>query len=56
LELAEHPREDTGKPEMLKGDMSGFWSRRINREHRLIYSIDDNIVTVSVVSAKGHYD
>ena len=56
LELAEHPREGTGKPEMLKGNLSGFWSRRINREHRLIYSIDDNIVTVRVVSAKGHYD
>ena len=55
LELAEHPREGTGKPEMLKGNLSGFWSRRINREHRLVYSIDDNIVTVSIVSAKGHY-
>jgi len=56
LELAAHPREGTGKPEMLKGNLSGFWSRRINREHRLIYSIDDYVVTVCVVSAKGHYD
>ena len=55
-ELEKHPREGTGKPEMLKGNLSGFWSRRINREHRLIYSIDDNIVTVRVVSTKGHYD
>ncbi len=54
-ELAAHPREGTGQPEMLKGNLSGYWSRRINREHRLIYSIDDNIVTVSIISAKGHY-
>ena len=55
-ELEEHPREGTGKPEMLKGNLSGFWSRRINHEHRLVYSIEDNIVTVTVVSAKGHYE
>jgi toxin YoeB len=55
-ELAEHPREGTGKPEMLKGDLAGYWSRRINHEHRLVYSIDDDIVTVCVVSAKGHYE
>ncbi len=56
LELAEHPREGTGKPERLKGDLSGYWSRRINREHRLLYSIDDTVVTVAVISAKGHYE
>jgi toxin YoeB len=56
LELAEHPREGTGKPEMLKGDLAGYWSRRINQEHRLVYSIEDETVTVSVVSAKGHYE
>jgi toxin YoeB len=56
LELAEHPCEGTGKPEMLKGTLTGYWSRRINREHRLVYSIDDASVTVCVVSAKGHYE
>jgi len=56
LELANHPREGTGKPEKLKGDLSGYWSRRINREHRLVYSIEDNIITVTVISAKGHYE
>jgi len=56
LELEEHPREGTGKPEMLKGNLAGYWSRRINREHRLVYSIDDDTVTVSIVSAKGHYE
>ncbi len=55
-ELENHPREGTGKPEMLKGKLSGYWSRRINREYRLVYSIDDNIVTVSIISARGHYE
>ena len=51
LELAEHPREGTGKPEMLKGDLAGYWSRRIDCEHRMIYFIDDEIVTVTIISA-----
>jgi toxin YoeB len=55
-ELENHPRQGTGKPERLKGDLAGYWSRRINHEHRLIYLIDDDVVTVCVVSAKGHYE
>jgi len=55
-ELEEHPRQGTGKPEMLKGNLAGYWSRRINHEHRLVYSIDDVAVTVCIVSAKGHYE
>lgn len=54
-ELEEHPYEGTGRPEKLKGDLSGFWSRRINKKDRLIYSVDEGIVTVYVVSAMGHY-
>ncbi len=56
LELTEHPRTGTGKPEQLKGKLLGYWSRRINSEHRLVYSIDDNVVTVTIVAAKGHYE
>jgi toxin YoeB len=41
---------------MLKGNLSGYWSRRISREHRLVYSIEDKIITVTVISAKGHYE
>jgi len=52
-ELAEHPFSGTGKPEPLKHELSGMWSRRINREHRLVYEVEDN--TVFVLSAKGHY-
>jgi toxin YoeB len=55
-ELAEHPREGIGKPEILKGNYAKYWSRRINQEHRLIYSIEDDVVTVTIVSAKGHYE
>lgn len=55
-ELYEHPESGTGKPEKLKFDLSGYWSRRINQKDRLIYYIENHIVTVTVVSAKGHYD
>ena len=54
-ELEEHPETGTGKPERLKNNLSGLWSRRINQEHRLVYSIDGNRVIVTVVSAFGHY-
>ena len=55
LELREHPTTGTGQVEALKGNLSGFWSRRIDKFNRLIYTIEDEIVTVTVVSAKGHY-
>lgn len=55
-ELQVHPRTGTGHPEPLKGDRNGQWSRRINRRHRLVYSIEDQIVTVYVISAYGHYE
>lgn len=53
-ELTEHPFTGTGKPELLKHSLAGSWSRRINREHRLVYEVADTIV--SVLSAKGHYE
>ncbi|MDR2884408.1 MAG: Txe/YoeB family addiction module toxin [Deferribacteraceae bacterium] len=44
-----------GKPEALKGNYSGFWSRRIDDVNRLVYRIiDDN--TLEILSCKGHYD
>ena len=54
-ELTLHPTIGTGKPEQLKGDLSGYWSRRINKCDRIIYSIEDEKVTVTVISIKGHY-
>ena len=55
LELAENPFVGTGKPEQLKHDLIGFWSRRINQKDRLVYRVDELVVTVFVISAMGHY-
>lgn len=49
-ELIEHPTTGTGQPEMLKHDLAGLYSRRINKKHRLVYSINDQVVTVYVLS------
>ena len=54
-DLEEHPFTGVGKPEPLKYDLAGYWSRRINQKDRLIYFVEENIVTVTVVSAMGHY-
>ena len=54
-ELSMHPRTGTGKPEELKHSLSGYWSRRINKKDRLIYTIHDEVVTVVIISASGHY-
>ncbi len=55
-ELAKHPRTGTGHPKPLSGDRAGQWSRHISHKHRLVYEIHDEIVTVLVISAYGHYD
>lgn len=52
-ELSEHPYSGTGKPEPLKHSLTGYWSRRINREHRLIYEVLADAVVIH--PAKGHY-
>ncbi|MFN6946506.1 MAG: Txe/YoeB family addiction module toxin [Cytophagaceae bacterium] len=54
-ELMEHPLTGTGQPEKLKHDLAGLYSRRINKKHRLIYSINKQIITVYVLSAWPHY-
>lgn len=54
-ELTMHPYSGTGQPEQLKHDFTGFWSRRLNREHRIVYAIDEKIITVTVISVVGHY-
>ncbi|HEY9363503.1 MAG TPA: Txe/YoeB family addiction module toxin [Chitinophagaceae bacterium] len=47
------PFKGIGKPEPLKGNWAGFWSRRIDQEHRLIYKVSDN--QILIVKCKGHY-
>lgn len=55
LELQEHPREGTGQVEQLKGYDGNVYSRRITKEHRLVYRVIDEVVEVLVLSAFGHY-
>lgn len=55
-ELADNPYSGTGNPEALKYELSGFWSRRINKKDRLIYQVLKHEVIVLVVSALGHYE
>ncbi|MBP9648713.1 MAG: Txe/YoeB family addiction module toxin [Paludibacteraceae bacterium] len=50
----QHPFTGTGKPEPLKHSLAGCWSRRINREHRLVYEVSEDLVFI--LSAKGHYE
>lgn len=55
--IQENPFEGIGKPEPLKHELSGFWSRRINLEHRIVYGIYDidKIIILEIQSLKGHY-
>ncbi len=54
-DIVEHPYTGIGKPEQLKYDLAGKWSRRINSEHRLIYSVNEDIITIYVFSMRFHY-
>ncbi|MBR3303530.1 MAG: Txe/YoeB family addiction module toxin [Bacteroidales bacterium] len=54
-ELKEHPRTGTGQVEVLKGYDGSVYSRRITKEHRLVYRIYDDIVEVLILSTFGHY-
>ena len=54
-ELKEHPRTGTGQVEQLKGFDGMVYSRRITKEHRLVYKIYDDVVEVLILSVFGHY-
>jgi toxin YoeB len=47
------PFEGIGKPEPLKANLSGFWSRRIDDTNRLVYAVDDNYLTI--IACRYHY-
>lgn len=53
-DICRNPFEGIGKPEPLKGNLTGFWSRRVDEKHRLIYAVEDSAVVV--ISCRGHYD
>ena len=52
-ECLRHPFEGTGKPEPLRGDLSGFWSRRIDREHLLVYRA--TATALEIAQCRYHY-
>ncbi|NDV27641.1 Txe/YoeB family addiction module toxin [Desulfovibrio sp. JC010] len=49
------PFEGMGKPEALRFDLTGYWSRRINREHRLVYKYDDKSDALIIIQCRHHY-
>ncbi len=53
-DVERNPFNGIGKPEPLKGELSGFWSRRIDNVNRLVYRINGDIL--EILSCKGHYE
>lgn len=53
LETIRNPFEGSGKPEALKHELQGYWSRRINLEHRLVYKVTDDAIII--IACKYHY-
>lgn len=52
-EIKKAPFSGIGKPEVLQGDLAGFWSRRIDGTHRLVYAVDGERLTI--ISCRYHY-
>jgi toxin YoeB len=52
-EIDKEPFKGIGKPEPLKGNWSGYWSRRIDHEHRLVYKVTND--QILIIKCKGHY-
>jgi toxin YoeB len=53
-DIQRNPYEGLGKPEPLKYDLSGLWSRRIDRDHRIVYQVINN--ELFIYSCRYHYD
>lgn len=52
--MQQDPYKGIGKPEELKYDLAGYWSRRINIEHRIVYKVEGKIITIH--SLRFHYE
>jgi toxin YoeB len=52
-DIGRTPFEGIGKPEMLKYQLKGCWSRRINQEHRLVYEVEDTVIRI--IACRFHY-
>jgi toxin YoeB len=57
-DIKRSPYEGIGKPEPLKYELSGYWSRRIDEEHRLVYQVieGEDETTLVIISCKNHYN
>jgi toxin YoeB len=53
-DITRHPFSGIGKPEPLKHNLKGYWSRRINDEHRLVYKVTET--EIIIINCKFHYD
>jgi len=51
--IQQTPFTGIGQPEALRHELSGYYSRRINKEHRIVYTVDDS--TIYVIQLRGHY-
>ncbi|MDP2334985.1 MAG: Txe/YoeB family addiction module toxin [Bacteroidota bacterium] len=55
IELSNTPFSGIGSPESLKYKFTECWSRQIDKKNRIIYQVNDEVISVFVISAKGHY-
>jgi toxin YoeB len=53
-DIIRHPEEGIGKPERLRFQLSDCWSRRISKEHRLVYKVEKDVIIV--ISCRYHYE
>ncbi|MCI8392597.1 MAG: Txe/YoeB family addiction module toxin [Clostridia bacterium] len=53
-DISRNKFEGIGKPEPLKANLSGYWSRRIDEVNRLVYKVDNN--QIEIIQCKGHYE
>jgi toxin YoeB len=53
-DIMRSPFDGIGKPEPLKGDLQGLWSRRINEKDRVVYEVSDE--EILIVACRGHYE
>ena len=53
-DIAREPHGGIGKPEPLRHALGGYWSRRINEEHRLVYRVEGKVITI--IQARYHYE
>ncbi len=54
-DIQREPFEGLGKPEGLKSNLSGYWSRRIDSEHRLVYEVNETKTELVIISCRYHY-